>query len=175
VLLAAAAMATAGGWRALDLPDRLAAAREAFVGRVASVDVAVRDGEPWTIVTLEVERWWRREGRATGDGPREVRVALWGGRAPGAEPLLVAGAPTFVPGERVVLWLRSLDDGLAVPIVGVDQGAWRWGEGAWRGADGRTLGVGAGGRPELDGAPAPDALLFDALDAAFRELEGAAP
>jgi hypothetical protein len=175
LLLAAAATATAGGWRALDLPERLDATREAFVGQVTSVDVDVRDGEPWTVVRIDVERWWRHEGRATENGPSEVRVALWGGRAPGAAPLLVAGAPAFAVGERVVLWLRSLDDGLAVPIVGVDQGVWRATEGAWLGDDDRTLGVGAGGRPDLDGAPAPDALLFDAVDAAFRELESGAP
>ena len=175
LLLAVAATATAGGWRTLDLPERLDAAREAFVGRVASIDVDVRDGEPWTLVTLEVERWWRHEGRAADDGPSEVRVALWGGRAPGAAPLIVAGAPPFAVGERIVLWLRSLDEGLAVPIVGIDQGLWRATEGGWRGEDGRTLGVGAGGRPELDGAPAPDGLLFDAVAAAFLELEGEAP
>ncbi len=175
LLVAAAATATAGGWRALDLPERLDATREAFVGRVASIDVDLREGEPWTLLTLEVERWWRREGRAADDGPSSVRVALWGGRAPGAPPLLVAGAPAFTVGERVILWLRSLDDGLAVPIVGIDQGLWRATEGAWRGADGRSLGVGAGGRPQLDGSTVPDALLFDALDAAFRELEGEAP
>jgi hypothetical protein len=175
LLLALAASATAGGWRALDLPERLEATREAFVGRVASVDVDVRDGEPWTVVTLEVERWWRFEGRAAAEGPSEVRVALWGGRAPGAAPLLVAGAPALAVGERVALWLRSFDAGLAVPIVGIDQGLWRATDGGWRGADGRTLGVGAGGRPELDGAPAPDGLLFDAVAAAFRALDGEAP
>ncbi len=175
VLLTAAAMATAGGWRALDLPERLDATREAVVGRVASVDVDLRDGEPWTLVTLEVERWWRREGRAASDGPGEIRIALWGGRAPGAPALLVAGAPSFAVGERVILWLRSLDAGLAVPIVGIDQGVWRATDGLWRGADDRTLGVGAGGRPQLDGSPAPDGLLFDALDTAFRELEGESP
>src|SRR3972149_2402455 len=133
VLPATSAAGTGGGGRALDPPARLAAAREAFVGRVASVEVDVRDGEPWTLVTLEVERWWRREGRGTGDGPSEGRFALWGGRAPGAAPLLVAGAPGFTVGERVVLWLRSLDDGLAVPIVGIDPGGWRQEDGAWRG------------------------------------------
>ena len=175
LLVAMAATTTAGGWQSLDLPDRLDATREAFVGRVASVDVDVRDGEPWTVLTLEVERWWRREGRAATDGPTEVRVALWGGRAPGTAPLLVAGAPAFALGERVILWLRSFDEGLAVPIVGIDQGLWRATEGTWRGADDRILGIGAGGRPQLDGSTAPDALLFDALDAAFRELEAEAP
>ena len=175
LMLTAGAFATAGGWQALDLPERLDATREAFVARVAAVDVEVRDSEPWTIVTLEVERWWQREGRAAGDGPREVRVALWGGRAPGAAALLVAGVPPFAVGERVILWLRSLDDGLAVPIVGIDQGLWRATDGGWRGADGRTLGVGVGGRPELDGSPAPDALLFDAVAEAFRELEEETP
>jgi hypothetical protein len=174
-VLLAVASAAAGGWRALDLPDRLEAAREALVGRVASVEVEVRDGEPWTVVVLEVERWFRHDGRATRDGPNEARLALWGGRAPGAPPLLVAGAPSFAVGDRVVLLLRALDDGSAVPIVGVDQGWWRWVDGVWQGAAGERLGIGAGGRPSLAGADVPDGVLFDALDAAFRALEEEAP
>lgn len=170
-----AASATAGGWRALPLPDRLEAAADAFVGRVVALDVEVREGEPWTVATVAVERWWRLDGRAGDSGPSEVRVAAWGGRAPGAAPLLVAGAPELVVGERVLLLLRARDGGLAVPIVGVDQGIWRARDGLWAGDDGRALGLGGDGRPALDGAAVPDALLFDALGDAFAELEPEAP
>ncbi|MDF1524007.1 MAG: hypothetical protein P1P87_14475 [Trueperaceae bacterium] len=177
LLLCAAAIAAptalAGGWLALDLPARLAATRDAFVARVRASDVEVRGGEPWTVVTLEVERWLRRDGRPAADGdPAEVRIAIWGGRAPGAAPLLVAGAPSFVPGERVLLLLRSGDAGLAVPIVGVDQGVWRERDGVWSGDDGGVLGLGVGGRAALGGDPVGDEVLFDALAEALDEAGG---
>jgi hypothetical protein len=173
LLALAASTAVASGWLALDLSARLEATRDAFVARVAASDVEVRGGEPWTVVTLEVERWLRRDGRAAADGdPAEVRLALWGGRAPGAATLLVAGAPSFVPGERVLLLLRSADAGLAVPIVGVDQGVWRERDGTWSGDDGNALGLGVGGRAVLGGDPVSDELLFDALADALDEAGG---
>lgn len=165
--------ALGGGWLALDLPTRLAAAREVFVARVVASDVEVRGGEPWTVVTFEIERWLRHDGRAAADGdPAEVRVALWGGRAPGAEPLIVAGAPAFTPGERVLLLVRSADAGLAVPIVGVDQGVWRERGGVWSGDDGRALGLGVGGGAVLGGDPVSDEVLFGALLDALEEAGG---
>lgn len=175
-LIAASAVAVAAGWRTLDLGERLAATQDAFVGVVRLVDVEARGDEPWTVVTFAVERWLLRGGRVPGpDAPDEVRVAFLGGRAPGVETLLVAGAPAFAAGERIMLWLRATDDGWALPTVGVDQGVWRAADGAWRSDDGRTLGIGAGARPSLDGSPAPDPLLFDALEAAFAAAAGGAP
>lgn len=168
------AAAQAGGWPALTLPERAERTRDALAGRVTALDVEVRDGEPWTVATVVVERWLRREGRATSDGPSELRVAVWGGRAPGAAPLVVAGAPELRVGERVLLWLRDPDAGLAVPYVGIDQGLWRDVAGSWRADDGTTLGLGADGRPALDGATAPDELLLDALAATFADLDGGA-
>ncbi len=184
----------AAGFVALDLGQRLAATEEAAVGRVAAIDVEVRDGEPWTLVTLDVERWWRRDGddvagvggvgdatgvgNAAGDGDAgdvgdaTSTAAFWGGQAPGVEPLQVAGMPAFALGERVMWWLRSADAGLAAPTVGVTQGVWRDVEGEWIGDDGVVLGVDEGGDLALDGRSVPDAVLFDAIAAAFETMGG---
>ena len=81
-------------------------------------------------------------------------------------------------GLKLLAWvftMYSLTSTIAVPIVGVDQGIWRARDGLWAGDDGRALGLGGDGRPALDGAAVPDPLLFDALAAAFAELEPEAP
>jgi len=170
-------IATAAGFVALDLERRLAAAQDAAVGVVATVDVEVRDGEPWTLVTLDVERWWRRGGVALpaddGTSASTVTAAFWGGRAPGVDALQVAGMPTFLPGERVIWWLRGPDEGLAAPTVGVTQGVWREVAGRWQGDDGSLLGLDERGALVLGGEGAPDAVLFDAIEAAFAEAGGA--
>lgn len=176
-LAAVATFAAAAGFVALDLEGRIAAAEEALVGTVSTVDVVVRDGDPWTLVTVDVERWWRRGGEPVppgpsgADDPATLTAAFWGGRAPGADPLQVAGMPTFVAGERVIWLLRGADDGLAAPTVGVTQGVWRDVDGAWLGDDGSRLGLDENGDLHLDGQAVSDAALFDALDRAFDELE----
>jgi hypothetical protein len=178
VVAAVASSAAAAGFVALDLDQRLRAADNAAVGVVSGVDVVVRDGEPWTLVTMEVERWWRAGGERVAGGdpaasalPRTLTVAFWGGRAPGTPPLQVAGVPAFTPGERVLWLVRAPDEGLAAPTVGVTQGVWRMLGGVWTGDDGSRLGVGDDGELALDGSAVPDELLFAALDAAFAALE----
>ena len=183
-LVTVTATAASAGFVALDLPQRLAAAESVAVGVISGVDVIVRDGEPWTLVTMEVERWWVAAGaRVAADAadatgampeaalPASLTAAFWGGRAPGAPPLQVAGIPTFAPGERVLWLLRAADDGLGAPTVGVTQGVWRWSAGVWRGDDGSSLAVDDDGDLVLDGRPAPDEVLFAALDAALDALE----
>jgi len=191
-LAAVAATAAAAGFVALDLEARLAAAETIAVGVIRSVDVVVRNDEPWTLVTMEVERWWRADGTRVAPGVADaaaadadaaaegsaaptatdaLTVAFWGGRAPGAPPLQVAGVPTFGPGERVLWLLRAVDEGLGAPTVGVTQGVWRHSAGAWRGDDGSELGLDDDGDLALGGRPAPDELLFAALDAALEALE----
>jgi len=178
-MAAVSASAAAAGFVALDLDQRLRAADNAAVGVVSGVDVVVRDGDPWTLVTLEVERWWRAGGErvapddlAASALPRALTVAFWGGRAPGTTPLQVAGVPTFAAGERVLWLVRAPDDGLGAPTVGVTQGVWRMVGGVWNGDDGSRLGVGEDGELALDGSAVPDELLFAALEAAFAALEG---
>jgi len=182
-LLAVTATAAAAGFVALDLEERLAAADSVAVGVIRGVDVVVRDGEPWTLVTMEVERWWVAGGERVATTandettavetalPDSLTAAFWGGRAPGAPPLQVAGVPTFGPGERVLWLLRAADDGLGAPTVGVTQGVWRWTAGVWRGDDGSSLAVDDDGDLALDGQAAPDEVLFAALDAALDALE----
>ncbi len=184
-LLALTAAAASAGFVALDLSERLAAAESVAVGVIRGVDTVVRDGEPWTLVTMEVERWWVAEGeRVAAPGvapgadeatavtalPASLTAAFWGGSAPGVATLQVAGVPTFAPGERVLWLLRAADDGLGAPTVGVTQGVWRWTAGAWRGDDGSTLGVDDEGGLDLDGQAVPDEVLFAALDAALDAL-----
>jgi hypothetical protein len=168
--------ASAGGWRALDLDARLDAAHEALIGTVSAVNVEARDGEPWTIVTLDVERWLVRDGSVALPDADDLlgtfEAAFWGGRAPGVPTLLVAGMPSFTVGERVLWFLHEPDVGLAAPIVGVDQGVWRDQGGVWTGIDGVTLGVDANGLPELGGATTSDDELFEALTAAFVARRG---
>ena len=188
-LLAVTAAAASAGFVALDLTARVAAAESVAVGVIRGVDVVVRDGEPWSLVTMEVERWWVAGGErvaasapavAPGAGqatepaaalPGSLTAAFWGGRAPGAPALQVAGVPTVGPGERVLWLLRAADDGLGAPTVGVTQGVWRWTAGVWRGDDGSTLGVDDEGSLVLDGQAVPDEVLFAALDAALDDLE----
>ena len=189
-LVALTGIAASAGFVALDLTQRLAAAESVAVGVIRGVDVVVRDGEPWTLVTMEVERWWvvageRIASSQTGAGnaaaatdaaaeaalPGSLTAAFWGGRAPGAPPLQVAGVPAFGPGERVLWLLRAADEGLGAPTVGVTQGVWRWAAGVWRGDDGSSLGVDDDGSLALGGQAVPDELLFAALDAALDAVE----
>jgi hypothetical protein len=166
--------AAAAGFVALDLGQRLTAAHDAVVGVVVAIDVEVRDGEPWTVVTIDLEAAWRLDGERVRDldaGETTLSAAFWGGRAPGATPLQVAGMPTFTVGERVLWLLRARDAGLAAPTVGVTQGVWRESEGTWRGDDGSVLGVDESGDLVLAAPPTPDGVLFEALDAAFDALE----
>jgi hypothetical protein len=173
------AAAAAAGFVALDLDQRLAAAQEAAAGRVAAVDVEVRGGELWTVVTLDVERWWRRsgerptEGAFSADAAATSTAVFWGGRAPGVAPLQVAGMPAFAVGERVLWLLRAADEGLGAPTVGVTQGVWREVDGVWRGDDGSVLGVDENGDLILDGESVADTVLFEAIEAAFDRLEPA--
>lgn len=171
--------AAAAGFVALDLDQRLAAAQDAAAGRVAAIDVEIRDGEPWTVVTVEVERWWRRGGERPTDGAFAVddlatsAAIFWGGRAPGVAPLQVAGMPSFTVGERVLWLLRAADEGLGAPTVGVTQGVWREVDGVWRGDDGSVLGVDENGDLSLAGESVVDTVLFEAIEAAFDRLEPA--
>jgi hypothetical protein len=189
-LVALTGTAASAGFVALDLTQRLAAAESIAVGVIRGVDVVVRDGEPWTLVTMEVERWWLVAGERIATSPTDagqasaaadaasetalpgsLTAAFWGGRAPGAPPLQIAGVPTFGPGERVLWLLRAADEGLGAPTVGVTQGVWRWAAGVWRGDDGSSLGVDDDGGLTLDGQAVPDELLFAALDAALDAVE----
>lgn len=179
-LLLSAGSGSAAGFLAMGLEARLLAANDILLGRVVSVEVEQRQGEPWTVVGLLVERAWLRDGAPSseedgggnlGDGDL-VRAWFWGGRAPGLPDLLVAGMPEFQVDERVILLLRSPEAASAAATVGVGQGVWRERDGLWLGDDGSRLGLDADGRLALDGVETDEAGVFAAIEAAVQRLRG---
>lgn len=165
----------AAGFVALNLPERLAAAETIVTGVVEELVVEERAGEPWTVVSLRVERWFVAAGNAlteeaSADQPATLQVSFWGGILPDGRYLQVAGIPTFVRGERVLWMLREPIAGLAAPTVGVSQGVWRAQPGGWRGDDGGVLSLDDEGALVLRGLGAPDEQLFEALQRAIGEV-----
>jgi len=170
-----AASVQAAGFTALDLSARIAAADRIVVGVVDGVRVEERSGEPWSVVTLRVERWFLLDGNpvsadAAVGRPETVEAAFWGGSLPDGRFLQVAGMPTFVLGERVLWMLREVTPGLASPSVGVTQGVWRAGASGWRGDDGGLLSLDDDGKLTLVGPGAPDELVFEALESRIAEV-----
>ncbi len=172
-------VAMGAGFLRLDLDARLGAANDMVLGTVMAVDVEQRQGEPWTVVSLQVERIWMQDGQpwSTQDGEGFgdtgiIQAWFWGGHAPGLPSLLVAGMPGFEAGERVIWMLHAQESAQAAATVGVGQGVWRERDGGWLGDDGRTLGLDGDGRLALDGAATDEASLFAAIEAAVERLRG---
>lgn len=172
-------VAMGAGFLRLDLDARLGAANDMVLGTVMSVDVEQRQGEPWTVVSLQVERIWLQDGRPwsaeDGEGFGDsgiIQAWFWGGHAPGLPSLLVAGMPGFEVGERIIWMLHAQESAQAAATVGVGQGVWRERDGGWLGDDGRTLGLDGDGRLALDGAATDEASLFAAIEAAVERLRG---
>ncbi len=85
-----------------------------FAGTVGEVRPYRRDnGRIWTAVRFVDVRW------LAGDGGSEKELDFAGGRI-GDRAELVGGMPSFVEGQRAVLFVR--DAGTASPIVGFHQG-----------------------------------------------------
>jgi len=169
------AVGQAAGFVALDLNARVAAAETIVVGVVEEQRVEERAGEPWTLVTLRVERWFVAAGAAVAsddesERPERLQVAFWGGNLPDGRSLQVAGIPTFATGERVLWMLRAASAGLAAPTVGVTQGVWRDQPDGWRGDDGSLLSLDEEGRLVLEGVGVNDDILFEALESAIAEV-----
>jgi len=165
----------AAGFTALDLDARIAAADRIVVGIVDDLRVEERAGEPWSLVTLRVERWFVFGGEvvAPEDGverPETIEVAFWGGSLPNGSFVQVAGMPSFALGERVLWMLRASTPGLAAASVGVSQGVWRAAVGGWRGDDGGMLSLDEEGLLILTGPGAPDELVFEALEGRIAEV-----
>jgi hypothetical protein len=165
LLLLGVAAATASV--ALDLDARLERAVDAFVGEVRSVRSAALAGEPWTIVTVEVEAWLRSAGAPVDDPEEElgsrpqVELAFLGGDAPGVARRTVAGMPSLAVGERVLLLSYGADARYASNLVGYDQGLFRLVDDVWTDVDGEALGFGPDGILTLggDGAAADEEML----------------
>ena len=164
---------------ALDLDERLERAVDAFVGEVRSVRQEAFADEPWTIVTVEVEAWLRSLGVDVDEPVDELlrrpqgELAFLGGTAPGVPRRTVAGMPTLVEGERVLLLSYGPDRRYASNLVGFDQGFFRLVDDVWTDPDGRSLGLGADGILTLGvtGTPAGEEMLA-ALMARLEQLRG---
>lgn len=183
-LLLLAGTAVGAGFLRMDLDARLSAANDVLLGTVTAVEVEQRQGEPWTVVTLQVERVWLRDGQpwpSSSGAPDEgdasfdggvVQAWFWGGHAPGLPSLLVAGMPGFEVGERVIWMLHAQESAPAAATVGVGQGVWRAQGGGWVGDDGSSLGLDGDGRLTLDGVATDEASLFSAIEAAVQRSRG---
>jgi hypothetical protein len=157
---------------ALTFEERLELAEDVFVGRVTALDAEAREGEPWTLVTLEVETWLLHEGRPTDVGPLQVTLAFLGGQAPGVPTRVVAGFPSFAVGDRMLVASYGALEGAASPLVGVTQGLWRDEADVWRDGAGQALALDAAGRPHLADDGDPESLWLSALAEHLRELRG---
>src|SRR5690606_4897918 len=107
---------------ALSPQEVLESADAVLTATVADVTARVDDAGVWTVVTLEVREWLTDDPRAGEDeAPREtVVIEVLGGEAEGRR-LIVAGGPTWRPGDEVLVALHA-DSGLATPVVGFSQG-----------------------------------------------------
>jgi hypothetical protein len=160
----------------LDLDDRLERSVDVFVADVSAIRGAPIGVDAWTIVTLEVRHWLRSGGIDVAESEVErvrrpiVELAFLGGDAPGVPRQTVAGMPTLVVGERVLLLSYGAEARYASPLVGYDQGLFRIVDDAWTDADGRTLGFDAAGILTLGALAAP--VGDELLDALAQRLEG---
>lgn len=157
---------------ALSPQEVLESADAVLTATVADVTARVDDAGVWTVVTLEVREWLTDDPRAGEDeAPREtVVIEVLGGEAEGRR-LIVAGGPTWRPGDEVLVALHA-DSGLATPVVGFSQGLWRSVDGGLVDPGGRYLALDPGGAlVRADGStPAPTVL-----DAVRLALAGEAP
>jgi hypothetical protein len=149
-------------YRQLTLAEMIAAAEVGFLATVAATSVEARQGQPWTVVEFEVDRW------LTGPPPdgEQDRLSFLGGSLPAGTDLQANLMPSFDVGEQVLI--LAYDDEYYSPIVGFNQGLWRVQGDALIDAQGRRLSLDEEGRLLADGDGPEAALVVDAL---VRELE----
>ncbi|HKW89141.1 MAG TPA: hypothetical protein VJN21_10325 [Candidatus Acidoferrales bacterium] len=115
-------LASAIGLRAntlapLSLEQITSAAAVIVHARCSDTESRWRDGEIWTITSFRTEEIWK------GAIPHHFQIWMIGGRI-GQLTSYVPGAPQFVPGEEVVLFLELTRSG-SLSITA-------WGEGTFR-------------------------------------------
>lgn len=123
-MLASPALATT--YR-LESPEALVLKADVvFFGSVTSATTADQDGQPWTTITFGDLVVLRDQAAAEAgeELPSSEVLSFLGGTAIGLPTLQVSGLPTFAVGERWLI-LAYQADGMASPIVGVAQGAWK--------------------------------------------------
>jgi hypothetical protein len=111
LLILVAATASATTFVAMPDPQLAAEAPVIVEGTVLSLDPSRGPGRPATEVAIQVERVLQG---TVGDGRLAVRVP--GGTVAGQGGLLVWGAPSFRPGERVLLFLAASPEGGYQPL-----------------------------------------------------------
>ncbi len=155
-----------------------------FMGTVSSVSAEARDDRPWTLVQFDdLDILFDREAESKGEEPAaEKTLGFLGGTVAGGPTLLVSGLPAFDLGERWLV-LAYQDGGLASPVVGVSQGAWKFGAGGAQATDGSYLSVndsgalvrGASSPSSEDLRAALTALLERGVRSAARPTDAAEP
>lgn len=152
VVVATASWAGATAYRYVAPADALLKADVVVLGTVLDVRASAEGDLVWTAVTLGVDRELGRPDPGSGAEPdptqdeerqgagRELELRFLGGAPAGEAPLFVAGMPSFEAGDRVLAALY-LDDALASPVVGFDQGLWYLDGFGAQGGDGRYLGL----------------------------------
>ena len=125
-------------YRALSVAEVFLSAELAYTGTVAAVTSEMRDGRPWTRVTVALSELLKAlEDEAAGsdgqpggsDGNQQGQLSIWllGGEGEDGSRLLVAGAPEFQQGEQVLV-AAYREESLASSLVGYRQGLWRLSE-----------------------------------------------
>lgn len=150
-----------------------------FFGSVTSATTAGKDGQPWTTVTFG-DLTVLRDRAATEAGeefPSSEVLDFLGGTAIGLPTLQVSGLPTFAVGERWLI-LAYQADGMASPLAGVAQGAWKLSSRGALAFDGSYLDVDPAGALVRGASSPSEAELVTALTALLQrgvENSSAAP
>ena len=149
-----------------------ATAEVGFYGEVVGVAVEERDGDPWTVVTFDIEQSLGRHRSPNEDTEEDVSFAFYGGTLPSGESLLVSLMPQFSEGDRVLM--LAYDAELYSPVVGFRQGLWRETTLGLRDETGRLLSLDDEDVLTLDGeGGGTEALLKRLTRKAGRDGEGA--
>ncbi len=151
-----------------DLAELSRDARAIAVGRVASIAPRWIDDRRSieTLVTLDVDRYLK------GDLGEALQFRTPGGRI-GALRSIMVGAPEFVVGQRVVVFLGAR--GPSVPhLLGLGQGVYRVVQAAagWLVTPPVLEAAAAGSTPIVRGDPARRAVALDVFEERVRRLTG---
>jgi hypothetical protein len=148
-------------YKTLTLEEMVNQAEIAFYGRVSSVTVIERDGEPWTQVSFTVtEALFGTENEAT------ETLTFYGGTLDSGLSLTINLMPQFFAEENILI-LAYKDDYYS-PIVGFRQGLWRNRGQGFKDEIGRTLSW-VEGRLELDGSGGSDDDILRVLKEMFEK------
>jgi len=161
VLLAVLPASLATTYRELSLDELISRAELAFYGTVSEVQVEAREGEPYTVVTFNVE-----EG-LEGEVGETRQLAFLGGTLPNGRTVEVEGMPEFSRGDEVLVF--AYDAPYYSPVVGFSQGLWRVTPRGLEDLRGRMLSVNEAGRLQADGE---GSSVQDVLRALRPRLEG---